>query len=115
MMKALTEFAAVNRDTPIHAYGLVFADDSVVLGQAAHEENFKQLRGTQALVTLAAVVASFGATDFPLGIVLDGAGRIRFIGAIPVTAFDGDSYVGKVIVRMMRAAGEGLQVDLTVN
>ncbi len=112
MMKALTAFATVNRETPIHAYGLVFADDSVVLGQAAHEENFKQLRGTQALVIPAAIVASFGATDFPLGIVLDGAGRVRLIGAIPVTAFDGDSYVGKVIERMMRSAGEGLRVDL---
>ncbi len=112
MMKALTGFAAVNRTTPIHADGLVFADDSVVLGQAAHEENFKQLRGTQALVIPAAIVASFGATDFPLGIVLDGAGRIRFIEAIPVTAFDGESYIGKVIERMMRSAGEGLQVDL---
>ncbi len=115
MMKALTEFAAVNRNTPIHAYGLVFADDSVVLGQAAHEENFKQLRGTQALVTPAAIVANCGATDFPLGIVLDGAGRIRFIGAIPVTAFDGDSYIGKVIERMMQSAGEGLKVNPKAN
>jgi hypothetical protein len=84
----------------------------VVPGQAAHEEEFKQLRGTQALVIPAAIVASCGATDFPLGIVADVAGRIRFIGAIPVTAFDGDGYVGKVIERMMRAADEGLHVDL---
>jgi thiol-disulfide isomerase/thioredoxin len=109
MMKTLTQFAAANRDTPIHAYGLVFADDAVVLGQAAHEENLKEMRGTQTLVVPAATAQSFGATDFPLGIVLDRTGTIRFIDAIPGNAFDGDSYIGKVIVRMVRAAGGTLK------
>ena len=109
MMKTLTEFATVNRETPIHAYGLVFADDSVVLGQAAHDANLKEMRGTQTLVVPAATAQSFGASDFPLGIVLDRTGTIRFIDAIPGTAFNGDSYIGKVIVRMVRAAGGTLK------
>jgi thiol-disulfide isomerase/thioredoxin len=102
MMKTLTEFAGVNRDTLIHAYGLVFADDSVALGQAAHEKNFKEMLGTRTLVVPATSTADFGATDFPMGIVLDGTGAVRFIGQIPSTAFNGDSYMGKVIVRMVR-------------
>ena len=103
MMKALTEFAAVNRDTPIHAFGLVFADDAVVLGQVAHEKNFKEMVGTQTLIVPATTTQLFGATEFPLGIVLDRTGTIRFIEAIPGNAFDGDSYIGKVIVRLVRA------------
>jgi thiol-disulfide isomerase/thioredoxin len=100
MMKTLTEFAAVNRDTPIHAYGLVFADDLLLSGQSAHEKNFKEMSGTQTFVVPAATTETFGATDFPTGIVLDGAGTVRFIGQIPGDAFNGDSYIGKVIVRM---------------
>jgi len=105
MMKTLTQFAAVNRDTPIHADGLVFADDSVAAGQEAHEKNFKEMSGTQTLVVPTATTENFGATDFPMGIVLDRAGSVRFIGQIPGNAFDGDSYIGKVILRMVRASG----------
>jgi hypothetical protein len=109
MMKALTEFAVVNRATPIHAYGLVFADDAVTQGEAAHEKNFKEMLGTQTLVVPAATTVSFGATDFPTGIVLDGTGTVRFIGQIPSNAFDGDSYIGKLILRMAHAGGVTIQ------
>lgn len=101
MMKTLTEFAAVNRETPIHAYGLVFADDALGQGQPAHDKNIKEMMGTQTLVVPIETAGSFGATDFPMGIVLDQTGVIRFIGQIPSTAFDGDSYMGKVILRMV--------------
>lgn len=105
MMKTLTEFAVVNRDTPIHAYGLVFADDAVLVGQPAREKNFKEMSGTQTVVVPAATTEIFGATDFPTGIVLDGTGTVRFIGQIPGDAFNGDSYIGKVIVRMAHEEG----------
>lgn len=104
MMKPLTEFAVVNRDTPIHAYGLVFADDSVVLGKAAHDENFKQLAGTQTLEVSDTAAQTFGATDYPLGIVLDNTRTIRFIGLLPSNAFNGDGYISKVIVNMTKPA-----------
>jgi hypothetical protein len=102
MMKTLTRFAALNRNTSIHAYGLVFADDSVVLGQAAHEENLKQMAGTQTLVVPDTAAQAFGATDYPLGIVLDATHTIRFIGTLPPDAFNGDGYISKVIVNMVR-------------
>ncbi len=101
MMKTLTEFAKVNKETPIHAYGLVFADDSVIPVQAAHEEIFKELRGTATLVVPYTAAQTFGATDYPLGIVLDRTGKIRFIGALPGDAFNGSGYVEKVIERMV--------------
>ena len=106
MMKTLTEFAVLNRATPIHAYGLVFADDSVVYGQPAHELNFKQLAGTQTLVVPDTTTQTLGATDYPLGIVLDASGVVRFIGALPADAFNGDGYVSKVIVSMIQVQHE---------
>ncbi len=102
MMKTLTKFAEVNRDTPIHAYGLVFADNSVVLGDAAHEQNLKLLAGTQTLVVLDTTAQVLGATDYPLGIVLDSTRTIRFIGMLPADAFNGDGYISKVIVNMVK-------------
>ncbi len=104
MMKTLTEFAVIKRDTPIHAYGLVFADDSVVADKAAHEENFKQISGTQTLEVPDTAAQSFGATDYPLGIVLDNTRSIRFIGLLPSNAFSGDGYISKVIVNMTKLA-----------
>jgi thiol-disulfide isomerase/thioredoxin len=104
MLKTLTEFAVVNRDTPIRAYGMVFADDSVVSGKAAHDENFKQLAGTQTLEVNDAAAQTFGATDYPLGIVLDNTRTIRFIGLLPSNAFNGDGYISKVIVNMTKLA-----------
>lgn len=104
MMKTLTAFAVVNRATPIHAYGLVFADDAVVLGHAAHEANFKQLTGTQTLVVPAVTAQILGATDYPLGLVIDASGVVRFIGALPADAFNGDGYIPKVIVNMVKTA-----------
>jgi thiol-disulfide isomerase/thioredoxin len=101
MMKTLTEFGKVNKETPIHAYGLVFADDSVIPVQAAHEEVLKELRGTATLVVPDTAAQTFGATEFPLGIVIDRMGRIRFIGALPGDAFNGGGYVEKVIERMV--------------
>lgn len=101
MMKTLTEFASVNKDTPIHAYGLVFADDSVIPVQSAHEEILKELRGSATLVVPDTAAQMFGATDFPLGIVLDRTGRIRFIDELPGDAFNGGGYIEKVIERMV--------------
>jgi thiol-disulfide isomerase/thioredoxin len=100
MMKTLTEFGRANKDGPIRAYGLVFADDSVIPVQAAHEEILKGLRGTATLVVADSTTQMLGATDFPLGIVLDRMGEIRFIGTLPGDAFNGGGYVEKVIERM---------------
>ncbi len=103
MMKSLTEFAKVNKETPIHAYGLVFEDDSVIPAGPGHDLLMKELRGTSTFVVPASTAADLGAVEFPLGIVLDKAGKVRFIGAIPGDAFNGDGYIPKVIERMTGA------------
>jgi hypothetical protein len=101
MMRTLTTFAAANGDVPIHAYGLMFPDESELPGQPSHEENLKELQGTATLVVAAPTAQTFGAFDYPLGIAIDKAGLIRYIGVIPSDAFNGDGYIEKVITRMV--------------
>lgn len=100
MMKPLSEFAKVNKETPIRAYGLVFEDDSVISVKAAHEEFLKELKGTSTFVVPAATAQAVGAIDYPLGIVLDREGKVRFIGVLPGDAFKRDGFVEKVIEKM---------------
>jgi thiol-disulfide isomerase/thioredoxin len=100
MMKPLTEFAKMNADTPLHAYGLMSHDEADAKAPASHGIDLKDLQETQTLIISAATAQNFGVLDFPTAIVVDGAGVIRFIGAIPTDAFNGDGYIGRVIQRM---------------
>lgn len=111
MMRTLTTFGAANGDVPIHAYGLMFPDESVVGEQPSHEENFKELQGTATLVVSAGTARVFGALDYPLGIVTDKAGLIRYIGVIPGDAFNGDGYIEKVITRMAAKSAGALKTE----
>ncbi|HEY2859785.1 MAG TPA: hypothetical protein VGJ21_15295 [Terracidiphilus sp.] len=109
MMKALTEFATANKDTPIYAYGLMFLDDPAAQNlteekkTAAHEQNIKDVEGTSTMLVDVNAPQTLGALDFPLGIVLDHDGRVRFVGVLPGDAFAGNGYMEKVLVRMTGA------------
>jgi thiol-disulfide isomerase/thioredoxin len=100
MMKTLTEFAKLNADTPLHAYGLVFADTSMITDSATHEGFLQELQGTSTFIVPADTPQTLGAQEFPLAIAIDSAGVVRFVGAVPSTAFNGDGYITKVIQRM---------------
>jgi hypothetical protein len=100
MMKTLTAFVVANREVPIHAYGLMFPDESVTGAQPLPEAKMKEMQGTATLLVPAETAATFAALDYPLGIVADKAGLIRFIGVVPGDAFNGDGYIDKVITRM---------------
>jgi hypothetical protein len=89
-----------NRDVPIHAYGLMFHDESVTGAEPLPEAKLKELQGTATLLVPAETTATFAALDFPLGIVTDKGGLVRFIGMIPSDAFNGDGYIEKVLTRM---------------
>ena len=113
MMKPLTEFVKANKETPIHAYGLVFEDDSVIPLQAAHDELLKEMKGTSTLVVPAAAAPALGANDYPLGIVIDRESIVRFIGVLPGDAFNGNGYVEKTILKIVAAEpGLGIRVGL---
>jgi len=102
MMTTMTSFAAVNSDTPIHAYGLMFTEDEA---EPLPEKEVKELRGTLTMVVPAETARSFGAIDYPLGIVVDKAGLIRYIGVIPGDAFSGGGFIEKFITRMAAKGG----------
>jgi hypothetical protein len=100
MMTTVRAFANVNSQTPIHAYGLMFAEGAETPGEVSHEDAAKGLQGTPTLEVAPELARSFGAIDCPLAVVVDKAGMIRFIGPIPGDAFNGNGYMEKVILRM---------------
>jgi thiol-disulfide isomerase/thioredoxin len=97
MMPTMTQFGAANAETPIHAYGLIFKES----GEETAPDTEKVLSGTDVMEVSEETARTFGTTDYPLGIVVDHAGVIRFIGVIPSDAFNGDGYMEKVITRMV--------------
>jgi thiol-disulfide isomerase/thioredoxin len=106
MMPTMTQFGTVNADTPIHAYGLIFKEP----GEEAAPNTQKELLGTNVMEVSAETAHSFGTSDYPLGIVVDHAGMIRFIGVLPSDAFNGGGYMEKVITRTV-----GVQVKAPRN
>ena len=103
MMKTLTAFAITNGDVPIHAYGLMFSESPTDAAKLAQEQN-ADLNGTATQLVPASTAQLFAATEYPLGIVVDKGGLIRFVGTFPLDAFNGDGYVGKIITRMSNTA-----------
>jgi hypothetical protein len=75
----------------------------MVLGQPAHEVNFKQMAGTQTLVVPDRTAQLGAASDYPLRIVLDSSHTIRFIGRLPADAFNGDGSITKMMVNSVRS------------
>jgi hypothetical protein len=97
MMTFMTQFAEANAKAPIYAHGLIFKEN----GEVAAPDTQKELLGTDVLEVSDETAHSFGSADYPLGIVVDHAGVIRFIGALPSDAFKGEGYMEKVITRMV--------------
>lgn len=102
MMPTMTKFGVANEDTPIHTYGLIFTEP----GEEMAATTQKELLGTEVMEISSETAHSFGTSDYPLGVVVDHAGMIRFIGALPSDAFNGDGYMGRVITRMVGAAAK---------
>jgi len=106
MMKTLTEFGTANKETPIYAFGLMFLDDPAEPEPAAeesgtaHEQNLKDVEGTSTLLVDVRTAHSLGVLDFPLGIVLDRDGLVRYVGVLPVDAFKGNGYMEKMLERL---------------
>jgi thiol-disulfide isomerase/thioredoxin len=111
MMKTVTEFATLNAETPIHAWGLMYADAAQSPDDAAVESSAKELEGTNTLIVSAVTATKFAPNDFPLAIVVDRAGVVRFIGAIPTDAFNGNGYMERIIVRMATAEAAAQKVS----
>ncbi len=103
MMKTVTEFATLNAQTPIHAWGLMYPDALQNPDDPAAESSAKELEGTNTLIVSPVTAARFAPIDFPLAIVVDHSGVVRFIGPIPTDSFNGNGYMERIIVRMATA------------
>ncbi len=104
MMKTLTAFAVVNGETPIHAYGLMFAADAESGGTNASSDAEKDVQGTATLLVTRDAPATLGAFDYPFSVVVDGEGKVRYVGVLPEDAFNGDGYIERVLKRISAVA-----------
>jgi thiol-disulfide isomerase/thioredoxin len=116
MMKTVTEFATLNAQTPIHAWGLMYTGTAESAGDQNSKDpgmdsSAKELEGTNTLVVSAVTAARFAPNDFPLAIVVDHNGVVRFIGVIPADAFNGNGYMERIIVRMATAEATSQKVS----
>ncbi|WP_263359975.1 hypothetical protein [Acidicapsa ligni] len=105
MMKPLSSLAIRQAESKVYAYGLVFEDGKESSAKAPHDWNFldaneKELIGTPTLIVSPDTPGVFGADDYPLGVVTDTDGRIRFIGVLPTNALDPHGFVGEVVNRI---------------
>ena len=97
MIPAIAQFGIANAANQYYAYTLVFHQ----AGETSAADSQRELLGTDALEISEETVRTFGATDYPLGIVVDHAGIIRFIGILPNDAFNAGGYMERVIKRMV--------------
>jgi hypothetical protein len=111
MMKTMTAFAVMNGETPIHAYGLMFAEDGEDAGGNSSLDAAKEVQGTATLLVTRDAAVTLGAVDYPLGIVVDGEGKVRYVGVLPGDAFNGDGYIERVLKRMSAVAATAKRVD----
>jgi thiol-disulfide isomerase/thioredoxin len=91
MMTPMKAFDVANGTTPMHAYGLVFADKSIAdiegpQAAQASSANIKSLSGLPVLEIAPESVKIFGALDYPLAVALDESGIVRFVGVLPADA-----------------------------
>jgi hypothetical protein len=111
MMKTVTEFATLNAQTPIHAWGLMYADEAQDATDPGVESSAKELEGTNTLMVSSDTAQKFAPNDFPMAIVVDHAGVVRFIGPIPTDSFNGNGYMQRIIIRMATAEAASQKVS----
>jgi hypothetical protein len=97
MMQPLNEFLSRNNAAGIHTYGVLALDADETATDPFRSDSFKDLLHTPTLTTPSATLESFGAVTFPFVVITDGAGRIRFLGAVAPNAFDAGGFIEQVI------------------
>jgi hypothetical protein len=99
MMQPLNSFLSRNNAAGIHTYGVLALDADETATDPFQGDRLKDLLHTPTLTTPSTTLESFGAVTFPFVVITDGAGRIRFLGAVAQNAFDAGGFVEQVIER----------------
>jgi thiol-disulfide isomerase/thioredoxin len=97
MLPEMARFSSANAEKPIYTYGLIFSQN----GEKTATIPQKEPLGADTIEISQETARGFGITDYPLGIVVDHAGVIHFIGVLPSDAFNDDGYVGKILTRIV--------------
>lgn len=84
-------------------YGLLLPNQGKAESQPT-EERFQTLLHTPTLLTTSDTFEKLGATDYPLGIITDRSGIVRFVGILPPNAMQYGSYVFRKIEQIASEA-----------
>jgi hypothetical protein len=99
MMKPMAVLAHPPAGAKFLAYGLMMQGTRAPGELVPAEDTFKDLQGTLTMLVPQATASAFGATTFPLGVVADKAGKIRYIGTLTTNAFDERGFIEQVVKR----------------
>jgi hypothetical protein len=124
MTKPMTGLALRLGPSGVHAYGLLFQDaqspdltlatdsgagSGATASKPARDDGFltahyKDIQGTPTLLVSATTPALFGATDYPLGVIVNKAGRVCFAGVLSANAFDANGYIEMILEQLCNDA-----------
>jgi len=99
MMKQMTALAHPPTGTKFVAYGLMMQGTRAPGEMVPAEDTFKDMQGTSTMLVPQATAADFGAIEYPLGVVADKSGKIRYVGTITTNAFDPRGFIEQVVNR----------------
>ena len=99
MMKQMAALARPPQGMKFFAYGLMMQNTRPSGEVVASDDNFKDVQGTPTMLVPQATAATFGAIEFPLGVVADKTGKIRYIGTLTSNAFDQRGFIEQVVNR----------------
>jgi hypothetical protein len=99
MMKQMTTLAHPPAGAKFLAYGLMIQSTRAPGEVVPAEDTFKDMQGTPTMLVPQATAATFGAIEFPLGVVADKTGKIRYIGTLTTNAFDQRGFIEQVVNR----------------
>jgi hypothetical protein len=99
MMKQMTTLAHPPAGARFLAYGLMMQGSRAPGEVVTAEDTFKDMQGTPTMLVPLTTAAAFGAIQFPLGIVADKSGKIRYIGTLSTNAFDPRGFIEQLVNR----------------
>ena len=104
MVKPMAAFAQGNKAQAkaapkFTAYALMFQNSAQDAGLPLKDETQNDVQGTSTFLVSPDTAASFGATEFPTGIVEDKRGNIVYVGLLPSNAFAPKGLIEEIVDR----------------
>jgi hypothetical protein len=94
-----TSAAQTKRLPKFAAQALMFQNSAEDASSPLNDETRKDVQGTPTFLVSPATAASFGATEFPTGVVEDKQGKIVYVGLLPTNAFAPKGLIDEIVDR----------------